>query len=308
LSGDTDKQLRQAFPEGLQAGASLAPYTAARIGGPAEYLLTVRTAAELESAARRLWELRIEFRVLGGGSNVLIADAGVQGVVVLNQARAVSFETEPELRVWAESGASLGGTARRAADRGLSGLEWAATVPGSVGGALVGNAGAHGGDIAGTLEQAAIVDRRGDRRDWSVTELEYGYRTSWLKRNPGEAVVLSGRFRVVQSEAKAVRARMAEFNEYRQRTQPTGASLGSMFKNPTGESAGRLIEAAGLKGTRQGAVEISRVHANFFVNEGGGRASDVLALIERARMRVAEQFGVELELEIELVGKWKRHA
>ncbi len=308
MSGDTDKQLRNAFPEGLQAGAPLAPYTAARIGGPAEYLLTIRSAAELESAARRLWELQIEFRVLGGGSNVLIADAGVTGVVVLNQARAVRFETEPEIRVWAESGASLGGTARRAAERGLSGLEWAATVPGSVGGAVVGNAGAHGSDIAGVLEQAEIIDRSGERRAWSAAELEFGYRTSRLKRNPGQAVVLSGQFRVSQSEPEAVRARMAEFNENRQRTQPTGASLGSMFKNPPGEAAGRLIEAAGLKGSRQGAVEISRLHANFFVNEGGGRASDVFALIERARTRVAEQFGVELELEIELVGKWKRHA
>ncbi len=308
MSGAKDKQLRNAFPEGLQADAPLAHYTAARIGGPAEYLLTVRSAAELESSARRLWELQIEFRVLGGGTNVLIADAGVTGVVVLNQARAVRFETGPEPRVLAESGASLGGTARRAAERGLSGLEWAATVPGSVGGAVVGNAGAHEGDIAGTLEQASIVNRAGELRDWSVAELEYGYRTSWLKRNPGEAVVLNGRFRVDQSGPQAVRARMAGYNEYRQRTQPTGASLGSMFKNPPGDSAGRLLEAAGLKGTRQGAVEISRLHANFFVNEGGGRASDVLALIERARTRVAEQFGVELELEIELVGKWKSHA
>ena len=308
MSAETDKQLRHAFPKGLQAGAPLAHYTAARIGGPAEYLLTVRSAAELESAARRLWELPIEFRVLGGGSNVLIADAGVRGVVVLNQARTVRFETRPEPRVWAESGASLGGTARRAAERGLSGLEWAATVPGSVGGAVVGNAGAHGDDTAGSLESAEIVSRSGERRTWSAAELEYGYRTSWLKRNPDEAVVLSGQFRVVQSEPEAVRARMAGYNEYRQRTQPTGASLGSMFVNPPGDSAGRLLEAAGLKGTRQGAVEISRLHANFFVNEGGARASDVLALIERARTRVAEQFGVKLELEIELVGKWERHA
>ncbi|MEK6587676.1 MAG: hypothetical protein AABY97_02390, partial [Chloroflexota bacterium] len=193
---DTAEQLRQAFPEGLQENAPLAQYTAARIGGPAEFLLTVRSADGLEAAARRLWELQVEFRILGGGSNVLIADAGVSGVVVLNQARAVKFETEPssrrtlslskgravegepaepakprarprraqssrrgvegepaervegEPRVWAESGASLGGIARRAAERGMSGLEWAATVPGSVGGAVVGNAGAHGGDTA----------------------------------------------------------------------------------------------------------------------------------------------------------------
>lgn len=313
---DTAEQLRQAFPEGLQENAPLAQYTAARIGGPAEFLLTVRSADGLEAAARRLWELQVEFRILGGGSNVLIADAGVSGVVVLNQARAVKFETEPssrrgvegEPRVWAESGASLGGIARRAAERGMSGLEWAATVPGSVGGAVVGNAGAHGGDTAGSLDRAGILHREHGRREWGVDELGFGYRTSWLKRNPGQAVVLNGGFRLERSDTESVRAKMAEFNEYRQRTQPTGASLGSMFQNPPGDHAGRLIEAAGLKGARRGEVEISTLHANFFVNRGGGRASDVYALIQLARQTVSERFGVELELEIELVGNWERHA
>jgi len=308
LPVDTAEQLRQAFPEGLQENAPVAQYTAARIGGPAEFLLTVRSADGLEAAARRLWEMQVEFRILGGGSNVLIADAGVSGVVVLNQARRVEFETEPDVRVWAESGASLGGIARRAADRGLSGLEWAATVPGSVGGAVVGNAGAHGGDTAGSLDRAGILHREHGRREWGVDELGFGYRTSWLKRNPGQAVVLNGGFRLVQSNTESVRAKLAEFNEYRQRTQPTGASLGSMFQNPPGDHAGRLIEAAGLKGARRGEVEISTLHANFFVNRGGGRASDVYALIQEARQKVSDQFGVELELEIELLGNWERDA
>ena len=305
---DTAEQLRQAFPEGLQENAPVAQYTAARIGGPAEFLLTVRSADGLEAAARRLWEMQVEFRILGGGSNVLIADAGVSGVVVLNQARRVEFETEPDVRVWAESGASLGGIARRAAERGMSGLEWAATVPGSVGGAVVGNAGAHGGDTAGSLDRAGILHREHGRREWGVDELGFGYRTSWLKRNPGQAVVLNGGFRLVQSNTESVRAKLAEFNEYRQRTQPTGASLGSMFQNPPGDHAGRLIEAAGLKGARRGEVEISTLHANFFVNRGGGRASDVYALIQEARQKVSDQFGVELELEIELLGNWERDA
>lgn len=308
MTAATAEQLRQAFPEGLQENAPLAQYTAARIGGPAEYLLTVRSADGLEAAARRLWEMQVEFRILGGGSNVLIADAGVSGVVVLNQARGVEFETEPDSRVWAESGASLGGIARRAAERGMSGLEWAATVPGSVGGAVVGNAGAHGGDTAGSLDRAGILHREHGRREWGVDELGFGYRTSWLKRNPGQAVVLNGGFRLERSDTESVRAKLAEFNEYRQRTQPTGASLGSMFRNPPGIHAGRLIEAAGLKGARRGEVEISTLHANFFVNRGGGRASDVYALIQLARQAVSERFGVELELEIELVGNWERHA
>ncbi len=190
----------------------------------------------------------------------------------------------------------------------MSGLEWAATVPGSVGGAVVGNAGAHGGDTAGSLDRAGILHREHGRREWGVDELGFGYRTSWLKRNPGQAVVLNGGFRLEQSNTESVRAKLAEFNEYRQRTQPTGASLGSMFQNPPGDHAGRLIEAAGLKGARRGEVEISTLHANFFVNRGGGRASDVYALIQLARQTVSERFGVELELEIELVGNWERHA
>jgi UDP-N-acetylmuramate dehydrogenase len=303
-----DEQLRKAFPEGLQSGALLAPFTAARIGGPAEYLLAVRSAAELEAAARKLWSLSIEFRVLGGGSNVLIADAGVRGVVVLNQAREVRFEAGDPPRAWAESGASLGGLARRAAAHNLSGLEWAATVPGSVGGAIVGNAGAHGGDIAGTLSAAELIGRGGERRAWTAAELEFGYRTSWLKRHPSEAVVLSGEFGLELSDEATVREKMAEFNAYRQATQPGGASIGSMFVNPPDDAAGRLIEAAGLKGERRGAIEISTRHANFFVNRGGGRAADVCALIELARRRVAEKFGVRLELEIELVGNWEADA
>jgi UDP-N-acetylmuramate dehydrogenase len=296
------EQVRAAFPEDLQSGAPLAPYTAARIGGPAEYLLTVRSAAELEQAVGMLWELELEFRILGGGSNVLVADEGVSGVVVLNQARSVRFEDQS---VHAESGAVLGTVARRAVERGLSGLEWAATVPGTIGGAVVGNAGAHGGDTAGSLEQAEILHRQEGRSSWGAEQLEFSYRESWLKRNPGQAVVLAASFGLEPSEPELAKAKMQEFIDYRRKTQPTGASLGSMFKNPEGDYAGRLIEAAGLKGERRGGAEISSVHANFFVNHGDASASDVYGLIETARERVADQFGVDLELEIELLGDWE---
>lgn len=294
--------MRAAFLEGLQSQTPLAPYTAARIGGPAEHLLTVRSADELERAVRLLWELELDFRILGGGSNVLVADKGVSGVVVLNQARSVRFE---DRLVHAESGATLGTVARRSVERGLSGLEWAATVPGTVGGAVVGNAGAHGDDTAGSLAAAEILHREEGRGSWDPERLEFSYRESWLKRNPGRAVVLAASLALEPSEPEQTAAKMQEFVEYRRKTQPTGASLGSMFKNPEGDYAGRLIEAAGLKGERRGAAEISDVHANFFVNHGGATAADVYGLIETARQQVAEQFGVELELEIELLGDWE---
>ena len=289
----------------MQENAPLAQYTAARIGGPAEFLLAVHSAAGLAEAAQKLWGLKIEFRLLGGGSNVLVADRGISGVVVLNQAKEVKFA---EKNVWAESGASIGSIARRAVEKGLSGLEWAATVPGSVGGAIVGNAGAHGGDTASSLDHADVLHRNDGRGRWDVDQLQFDYRNSWLKRNPGQAIVLAGRFDLEPSDPVQVRSTLDEYVEYRQQTQPTGASIGSMFKNPTGNHAGKLIEAAGLKEERRGAAEISSKHANFFVNHGGATAADVFALIELAQQRVAEKFEVQLELEVELLGDWEGNA
>lgn len=306
ISSDQRAALSKAFADGLQQDVPLAPYTSARVGGPADHLIVVRSADALESATGRLWELGIPFRVLGGGSNVLVSDLGVREVVILNEARAVRFEARdsgPLVR--AESGAAFGAVARRSADRGLAGLEWAAGVPGTVGGAVVGNAGAHGGDVAGSVEVAEILQPSGRRESWSAARLDYAYRDSWLKRHPGEAVVLAASFRLTKSTRDRVRATMAEFVAYRRRTQPGGASMGSMFKNPSGDSAGRLIEGAGLKGFRCGAAQISELHANFFINHGGATASDVWGLIQIAGERVEEQFGVRLELEVELFGDWE---
>jgi UDP-N-acetylmuramate dehydrogenase len=303
LSAEAAAAVRNAFAGRLQEGASLAGHTSARLGGPADFLLVVRTAAELGQAAETLWAAGVPFRVLGSGSNVLIADAGVREVVVLNEARDMRFEAEGPV-VWAESGASLGVVARLVAERGWSGLEWAGTVPGTVGGAVVGNAGAHGSDTATCLALAEILQPAGEVEAWTPERLGYGYRESWLKRNPGQSVVISATFRLGRSEPKAVKARMAEFVAHRKQTQPPGASMGSMFRNPPGDFAGRLIEAAGLKGLRMGMAEISDKHANFFINRGGATSADVWALIRAARARVDERFGIQLELEIELLGDW----
>ncbi|MBI4770931.1 MAG: UDP-N-acetylmuramate dehydrogenase [Chloroflexi bacterium] len=277
----------------MREGASLARYTSARIGGPADYLIEARSAGELAEIARKLWAL-------------LVADAGYRGVVVVNQAQAVTFADEGAGRVLcsAESGANLGALARRCVRRGLAGLEWAATVPGTVGGAVVGNAGAHGGDIAGALRMADILQRSGERGWLPAAALGYEYRSSRLKRAPGQEVVLAAQFSLERGDRQAAQAKVEAFSARRKRSQPPGASMGSMFKNPPGDYAGRLIEAAGLKGARIGKAEISSLHANFFVNPGGARAEDVLALIRLAQERVKQQFGVTLELEVELVGEW----
>jgi UDP-N-acetylmuramate dehydrogenase len=297
--------LRRTFGARLEQDVTLAGHTTARIGGPAEFLLVARSADELAQTAASLWGLDAPFRILGGGSNVLVSDEGVSGVVVLNEARDVRFrQVGDRPAIWAESGASLGLIARRAAERGWSGLEWAATVPGTVGGAVVGNAGAHGSDMAASLAMAGILQRDRQVETWTVDRLEYAYRESWLKRHPGQAVVLSATFGFEPGQPEAVKARMAEFAAQRGRTQPPGASMGSMFKNPPGDFAGRLIEAAGLKGMRSGMAEISNQHANFFVNLGSASAGDVWGLIQTAQSRVKEAFGIVLELEIELLGDW----
>lgn len=305
----SEEGLRAVFGDRLRVDVPLAAYTSARIGGPAEYLLDVRSADELADAATKLWEMNVRFRVLGGGSNVLVADKGVRGVIVLNQARGVSFTAQgDEVSVTAESGAAFGSVARRTADRGFSGLEWASTIPGTVGGAVVGNAGAHGSDVAGTLIMAEILQHDVGREYWSPERLEYAYRDSWLKRNPGVAVVLTANFLLERSTKEQVRARLSEYRSFRKQTQPKGASWGSMFKNPLDDHAGRLIEAAGLKGLQHGSVQISQQHANFFLNLGGAKADDAWQLIKTVKQEVARQHGIELELEVELLGDWGAEA
>lgn len=307
----TITRLRAEFGPRLQEQILLARYTAARLGGPADWFLEVRSSAELARAVRTLWEEDYPFQILGGGSNVLISDRGVRGLVLLNRARKVKFETQrtPPM-VWAESGANFGLIARQAAQRGLSGLEWAAGIPGTLGGAVVGNAGAHGADITSNLHVAEILHLNihepalSARQTWTQEELEYGYRTSWLKTHPRQAIVLSAWLTLQTSTIEQVQEKMDEFVAYRHRTQPPGASLGSMFKNPPADYAGRLIEAAGLKGARSGGAEISPIHANFFINHSGSKTEDIRRLIELAQNEVQRQFGIMLELEIELLGEW----
>ncbi len=297
------EDLRRLLGEAVRENVPLAPHTSARIGGAADLLVTVRSLDELERVVKTLWERELPFFLLGGGSNILVSDRGVREVVVLNKAKALRFDDAGAPQVWAESGASFGQLAQRAAVRGLSGLEWAATVPGTVGGAVYGNAGAFGGDVAHNLVCAEVLTQNG-RQTWPAEKMGYGYRTSRLKRMEEKAVVLAARFALQTATKEAVSAKILQFSARRKETQPPGASMGSMFKNPEGDHAGRLIEAAGLKGTRIGSAEISTVHGNFFVNHGQTKAADIRALIRLAQKTVEEKTGVRLELEIELIGEW----
>ena len=291
------------FGDKVKENVSLAPYTSARIGGPADYLITAKSSDELAEIIALIWKQHLPYFILGGGSNVLVSDKGVRGVTVLNRAKAVRFENGSRPKVWAESGVVFSNLANRCASKGLSGLEWAATVPGTIGGAVYGNAGAFGGDMSGNLICAEILTESG-REKWPVEKMEYGYRTSVLKRGGTKAIVLSAELSVKNATKEEVSAKIGQFVAHRKSTQPPGASMGSMFKNPKDEFAGRLIEAAGLKGTRIGNAEISPVHGNFFVNHDQTNASDIRALIELAQKTVKEKFDIALELEVEFVGDW----
>ncbi len=313
-----------AIPEKLgltiRRNVLLAPLTTMKVGGAADFFVTVTTTDQLLKLVR--WARRIElpYFLLGGGSNILISDRGIRGLVIENRCRQVRVDEAPccvfpqddRPYLMAESGAAMAGAARIAVRAGLTGLEWAVSVPGTVGGAVVGNAGAHGGEIKDTLEYAMLIGSEGDVQEYKVADFTYAYRDSRLKRlKPLVAdfkpVLLSANFRLERGDNEAIRERAERFLQHRRRTQPVAPSLGSTFVNPPGEFAGRLIEAAGLKGYRSGGVEVSTQHANFIVNPGGvghATAEDVMRLIGHIQEQVATICGVALEQEVQLVGEW----
>lgn len=301
---------QEIFGDRFQVNAPLAKYTSARVGGPAEMLVTVENALELQTAVELAYAQHLPYFILGGGSNILVSDQGVRGLVIMNRAKAARFRhTGAHVVCTVESGMNLSSLTRQCIGKGLGGLEWAIGIPGTVGGAVVGNSGAHGGDMAGNLLAANIWEPGRGARMYSNEELKYSYRDSLLKREQGRnlarRVVLSAELQLTPEPVNVLTARADGFTAYRKQTQPGGASMGSMFKNPPNYYAGYLIDTAGLKGFQVGNVAISEKHANFFVSEGDATAEDIRSLIAEAWHRVREQFGVEMELEVELVGEWE---
>ncbi|MCX6019742.1 MAG: UDP-N-acetylmuramate dehydrogenase [Chloroflexi bacterium] len=295
----------------------LSRHTTSRIGGVADLLIETRSVEDLVAVVACADAVRLPCMILGGGANVLISDCGVRGLVVLHRAKDVRFAEQPGgVRVEADAGVMLITLARDCIERGYAGLEWAISVPGTVGGAVVGNAGAHGMDVASNLYGVRVL-RRGAGLEagpeaglewWMSQQLQFEYRRSVLKLYAPAVrpIVVSAQFDLKSDSRVDLERRAAEFAARRKASQPPGASLGSMFKNPAGDYAGRLIEACGLKGRRVGGVMISEKHANFFVNtEGDACAADVKALIDLAQREVHDRFGVGLELEVELIGDWE---
>jgi len=300
-------ELKEIFGTRLQENVSMASFTTARVGGVVPALLSINTVEELVIAANALWNLDVSFHVIGSGSNILVSDKGADSVIIYNRANNLVIEAESEQPiVEADSGVILGTVARQTALKGLSGMEWAAPVPGTVGGAVYGNAGAHGSDMANSIKMAKILHKLDGIKDWPVDKLAYQYRSSVLKRDRLPVVILSATFNMKRSSREEAWEKIKTYQARRKQTQPPGASMGSMFKNPVGDYAGRLIEAAGLKGMQIGQAVISPVHANFIINQEGATAQDIWQLMKIAQETVYEQFGICLEPEIELIGEFDK--
>ncbi|MGQ0549586.1 MAG: UDP-N-acetylmuramate dehydrogenase [Armatimonadota bacterium] len=295
-----EHRLRQVVRD-VRRDAPLGRHVAFRIGGPADLLVIPRDAGELRDAAIALCAANVRPVVLGHGSNVLIGDGGIRGVV-LKIGKGVDRVEIDGARVTAEAGAGLPALALRTARQGLSGLEFAAGIPASVGGGVVMNAGAHGHAMADIVEAVDVLTAEGERR-LDRNALGWAYRTSVLQEHPWlvSRVVMALR----PEDASAVRRRLDDWLAHRGATQPIGPpSSGCVFRNPAGDHAGRLIELAGGKGLAAGGACVSDLHANYIINRGGATAADVRGLADQVRTRVMERTGILLELEVKLLGEF----
>ncbi len=288
----------------VKLGEPLSRHTTFGVGGPADVFVTVRYAGDLGAAALTLREAGADCFVLGSGSNILVADAGIRGVVIDNRGRGERV-SEDGLTYRVESGASFAAFARKMCRQGLDGLAWAVGIPGTLGGAVVYNAGAYGGCLADVLTRVWLQDEDG-RDDWyEASDLGLVYRGSVFTRGQFKGkTVIEAEVRLTPGDSKELLARAASYDERRLSAQPRGRNAGSMFKNPPESPAWKLIEAVGLRGEQRGDAAISDKHCNFFVNYGNAKAADVAWLVHEAERRVEEQFGIRLEREVAFVGEW----
>jgi UDP-N-acetylmuramate dehydrogenase len=285
----------------LERDAPLGPLTTLRVGGAAERLVTPRTRDELIAALNLARDAGVPLFVLGNGSDIVVADQGVAGLVIRNRARGITVEGE---QIVADSGTPMAGLVKRSVSEGLAGLDFGISIPGSLGGAVWANAGAHGGEMRDVVASVEVWDPAdGSLRRLDVGECEFEYRESRFKRSA--EIVLSATLSLRRGEPAQIASLVAEHQAQRLATQPLAdQNAGSVFRNPPGDHAGRLVDAAGLKGFRIGTAQVSTVHANFIGTDRDGRATDVRTVGDHVRRTVRERFAVELQYEIEFVGRW----
>jgi UDP-N-acetylmuramate dehydrogenase len=286
----------------LMADAPMAPLTTLRVGGPADRLVEVQSREELLAALALAREAAAPWFVLGNGSDLVVADGGVRGLVIRNRAREVGIDGQ---RMHADAGTPMALLVRRSTAAGLAGLEFGTSIPGTLGGAVWANAGAHDRE----MRDVVVAVEAWDPSDGAVDSLDadgcrFAYRESRFKHAP--QVIVAATLALDSDAPDAIEGRVAANQARRVATQPLAdQNAGSVFRNPPGDHAGRLIDAAGLKGRRLGTASVSTLHANFIVTDRGGRAADVRALGDQVRAAVSERFGIDLAYEIEFVGEWR---
>lgn len=317
LLSDTERldHLAHALGEEAERNVTLARYTTFRVGGPADLLIAAENIDALRRYVMLARQADVPYLILGSGSNVVVADRGFRGLVILNRAKDYQLAFVPnemgqiDCLIHAESGVMLSPLSKMATRLGLGGLTWAVGIPGTLGGALINNAGAFGGDMAATLQRAEVLDPSGAIVTWTPDQFQFRYRGSRLKADPsGDYVILKATLCLERQAVDALQQQLESYGSQRKRSQPHKPSAGCVFANPPKDYAGRLIDQAGLKGLSVGGAKVSSKHANFVVNTGRATASDILALIHRVQQRVHAQYGIQLELEIQPIGDWPANA
>jgi UDP-N-acetylmuramate dehydrogenase len=294
-------ELREKFGARVRASMPLAELTSFRIGGPADLFVNVEHESELMHAKAAAFRAGVPCFCLGAGTNLLVSDRGMRGLVV-RLGEGFGRINIDDTKVVAGAGAAFGTLVQHVVDRGLEGLEFGEGIPGTVGGGLVMNAGAFGGEIAKVVTLVHGVTEAGAAMALTKDDVKFAYRRTQL---PTHFIITRVDFELARGDRDRLTARVAELKAKRASRQPRGVpNAGSIFKNPPGNFAGKLLEGAGLKGTRLGGAAFSDQHANFIVNLGGAQAAEVRALIDMARIKVKEQSGVLLEPEVRLVGDW----
>lgn len=288
----------------------MSKHNSLRIGGPATLFIEAASTGDLVGAVVFAKEQGLPYLVVGNGTNMLVSDYGIDGLVIHNRTQGIAQrEGDNGTSIWSvESGVLFSRLARITCEQGWTGLEWSNSVPGSVGGGVVSNAGAHGKELKDDLISVRVLTPGMEIETWPTEQLQMGYRTSVFKAHDKRAlspenVILSADILLRPDTAEECAGKMRHYLEERKAKQPQGKSAGSTFKNPPGSSAGYLIEQVGLKGEQYGKAQFSPKHANFMMNLGGATASDVRYLMDLARERVKTEFGIELEPEIEFIGE-----
>jgi UDP-N-acetylmuramate dehydrogenase len=285
----------------IRTNERLAPYTTWKIGGPADCLIIPHSKEQVAAAIKFLHERGVPWTVIGRGSNLLVGDKGIRGVVI-KLGQALDTLRFDGAMVYAGGSYSFIKLSVLAAKEGLTGLEFASGIPGTVGGAVYMNAGAHGSDVSRILKQAEVILDTGELVVMQAEDLQYAYRHSILHTLPG--IVTEAVFELQVGNRNEIAGAMAAYRDRRLRTQPLQlACAGSVFRNPEGGFAAKLIEEAGLKGKRVGGAEISTLHANFIVNTGEATAEDVLALINEVQQIVEQSYGIKLVPEVLVMGE-----